>query len=296
MAGTINHDTERSERPATGSDVPGDTPRPGNALVASRVAPSAMSDSTGLYLNEIGKVPLLTADEEKELLRTIQAGRGRRLASTPVRKAATCTGPWPPPRPPRTASSGHLWLVVSIARKYPLPRRAWTSSTSSRRATSASSSRRQVRLAAGLQVLHLRHVLDPPGHRPGPRPEGQPGPAARRPLGRLRQRCASRGDGEELDPRTPGCTGSPRRCRSTAPSATTATPPSSTSAQRSLPSPEQAVMNRADDELVAELLGTLDYRARTPSKARFGLDRRRARATGRWAKSSVSRRSGPPRS
>ena len=40
-----------------------------------------MNDSIGLYLNEIGKVPLLTADEEKQLSRVIEAGReaARRL-------------------------------------------------------------------------------------------------------------------------------------------------------------------------------------------------------------------------
>src|SRR4029078_11668071 len=35
----------------------------------------AMSDSIGMYLNEIGKVALLDADEEKELSRTIEDGR-----------------------------------------------------------------------------------------------------------------------------------------------------------------------------------------------------------------------------
>ena len=34
-----------------------------------------MNDSIGLYLNEIGKVPLLTAAEERELSRAIEAGR-----------------------------------------------------------------------------------------------------------------------------------------------------------------------------------------------------------------------------
>ena len=33
-----------------------------------------MSDSVGQYLNEIGMVPLLTAEEERELARTIDAG------------------------------------------------------------------------------------------------------------------------------------------------------------------------------------------------------------------------------
>ena len=34
----------------------------------------AMSDSVGQYLNEIGLVPLLTADEERELAQVIEKG------------------------------------------------------------------------------------------------------------------------------------------------------------------------------------------------------------------------------
>ena len=34
-----------------------------------------MNDSIGLYLNDIGKVSLLNAEEERELSRTIEAGR-----------------------------------------------------------------------------------------------------------------------------------------------------------------------------------------------------------------------------
>ena len=34
-----------------------------------------MSDSVGQYLNEIGLVPLLTAQEERELSQIIEAGR-----------------------------------------------------------------------------------------------------------------------------------------------------------------------------------------------------------------------------
>ena len=41
-----------------------------------------MSDSVGQYLNEIGTVPLLTADEERELSKVIEAGQkaARKLA------------------------------------------------------------------------------------------------------------------------------------------------------------------------------------------------------------------------
>ena len=34
-----------------------------------------MNDSIGLYLNDIGKVALLTAEDERELSRVIEAGR-----------------------------------------------------------------------------------------------------------------------------------------------------------------------------------------------------------------------------
>ena len=57
-----------------------------------------MNDSIGLYLNDIGKVPLLNAEEERELSRAIEAGRdaATRLAAgekgvalqAAVRKAA----------------------------------------------------------------------------------------------------------------------------------------------------------------------------------------------------------------
>ena len=38
-----------------------------------------MNDSIGLYLNDIGKVPLLTAEDERELSRIIEAGREAQL-------------------------------------------------------------------------------------------------------------------------------------------------------------------------------------------------------------------------
>jgi RNA polymerase primary sigma factor len=81
-----------------------------------------MSDSIGMYLNEIGKVSLLTADEEKQLSRVIEDGRAaaERLAngerSAELRRAA---------RAGATAKDrfirSNLRLVVSIARRYPLP-------------------------------------------------------------------------------------------------------------------------------------------------------------------------------
>ncbi len=81
-----------------------------------------MSDSIGLYLNEIGAVALLDAEEERELARVIEAGvaaRKRHEAgerSREVRKAMAAGA---------TAKDrfirSNLRLVVSVARRYPLP-------------------------------------------------------------------------------------------------------------------------------------------------------------------------------
>jgi RNA polymerase primary sigma factor len=81
-----------------------------------------MNDSIGLYLNEIGKVPLLTADEEKELSRVIEGGRDaeRRLESgekgKELRKAVVAAA-----QAKDRFIRANLRLVVSIARRYPLP-------------------------------------------------------------------------------------------------------------------------------------------------------------------------------
>ena len=81
-----------------------------------------MNDSIGLYLNDIGKVPLLTAEDERELSRIIEAGReaqeqldaGKRGAALKrqVREAAKAKDRF---------IRSNLRLVVSIARRYPLP-------------------------------------------------------------------------------------------------------------------------------------------------------------------------------
>ncbi len=81
-----------------------------------------MSDSIGMYLNEIGKVALLDADEEKELSRLIEDGRAaaERLANgergAELRRAVA-RGAQAKDRFIRA----NLRLVVSIARRYPLP-------------------------------------------------------------------------------------------------------------------------------------------------------------------------------
>ncbi|HRE03297.1 MAG TPA: sigma-70 family RNA polymerase sigma factor, partial [Ilumatobacteraceae bacterium] len=81
-----------------------------------------MSDSIGMYLNEIGRVALLTAEEERELSKAIEEGRdaAERLANgekgallkAQVRTAAEAKDRF---------IRANLRLVVSIARRYPLP-------------------------------------------------------------------------------------------------------------------------------------------------------------------------------
>ena len=81
-----------------------------------------MSDSIGMYRNDIGKVSLLTAEEERELSRAIEEGReaAEKLANgekgallkAAVRNAADAKDRF---------IRSKLRLVVSIARRYPLP-------------------------------------------------------------------------------------------------------------------------------------------------------------------------------
>ena len=81
-----------------------------------------MSDSVGQYLNEIGLVPLLTAEEERELSQIIEKGVAARL------KIEEGTGTVVDKRAARAAARAkdrfiraNLRLVVSVARRYPLP-------------------------------------------------------------------------------------------------------------------------------------------------------------------------------
>ncbi len=86
-----------------------------------------MSDSVGQYLNEIGAVALLTADDEKMLSKTIERGRDARVTLDSEEQLTTAER-----RSLRVAVReadaardrfirANLRLVVSIARRYPLP-------------------------------------------------------------------------------------------------------------------------------------------------------------------------------
>ena len=81
-----------------------------------------MSDSVGQYLNEIGAVALLTAEEERELAQIIERGVAAR------ERIARGEGTAEDRRMDRAAARAkdrfiraNLRLVVSIARRYPLP-------------------------------------------------------------------------------------------------------------------------------------------------------------------------------
>jgi RNA polymerase primary sigma factor len=81
-----------------------------------------MSDSIGMYLNEIGKVALLNAEEERTLSQVIEEGRAAAERIAAGERSVTLK---------RSASAAaaakdrfiraNLRLVVSIARRYPLP-------------------------------------------------------------------------------------------------------------------------------------------------------------------------------
>lgn len=81
-----------------------------------------MSDSVGQYLNEIGAVALLNAEEERQLSQTIErgvearqlkeAGKTERRLDKAIREAEQAKDRF---------IRANLRLVVSVARRYPLP-------------------------------------------------------------------------------------------------------------------------------------------------------------------------------
>ena len=94
----------------------------GNESPLTPVEKVVMSDSVGQYLNEIGAVALLTAEEERELAQVIERGVAARA------RIAAGEGTAEDRRLDRAAARAkdrfiraNLRLVVSIARRYPLP-------------------------------------------------------------------------------------------------------------------------------------------------------------------------------
>ena len=107
-------------------------------------------DSLRLYLREIGKVALLTADQEVSLAKRIE--RGDMLAKQQMTEA-------------------NLRLVVSIAKGY-LGRGLSLPRPDPGGQPGPDPGGREVRLPQGLQVLDVRHLVDPPGGDPRDRRQG----------------------------------------------------------------------------------------------------------------------------
>ena len=74
---------------------------------------SSLDDPVRIYLREIGRVPLLTAEEEVRLAQRMERGKAERLKPSPVRRY---TDDGEGAR--RRLTEANLRLVVSIAKKY----------------------------------------------------------------------------------------------------------------------------------------------------------------------------------
>ena len=232
-----------------------------------------MSDAIGLYLIEIGKVPLLNAEDERNLSKAIEKGRdatkkleaGERGAAlrADLRAAAKAKDHF---------IRSNLRLVVSIARRYPLPQ--------------------------GMDLLDLiqegnlglEHAVDKFDWRRGFKFSTYATFWIRQAIGRALDQKASliripgdrsatlraalrqgSGDAEGLDAMNA------ELHRLTTPVSLDKTVGDDGDAtlgdlmDNGQGTPEDAVMALVDTELLDELLGTLDDRARYAVEARFGL-------------------------
>ncbi len=239
-----------------------------------------MSDSVGQYLNEIGLVPLLTAQEERDLSKIIERGAearekleegetGRDL-NRAVREAAVAKDRF---------IRANLRLVVSVARRYPLP--------------------------PGMELLDLiqegnlglEHAVDKFDWRKGFKFSTYATFWIRQAIGRALDQKASlvrlpgdrsaslraalrqvSGDGDELDEEHA------RLHRLTTPTSLDRTIGDDDSNELvdllpdAKPGPEAEVMARAEEEMVTGLLDILDPRARYAVEQRFGLQDGRKRS------------------
>jgi RNA polymerase primary sigma factor len=239
-----------------------------------------MSDSVGQYLNEIGLVPLLTAQEERELSQIIEKGREAadrieagersRELQREVRKAAEAKDRF---------IRANLRLVVSVARRYPLP--------------------------PGMELLDLiqegnlglEHAVDKFDWRKGFKFSTYATFWIRQAIGRALDQKASlvrlpgdrsaslraalrqvSGDGDELDAEHA------RLHRLTTPTSLDRTIGDDDSNELidllpdSKPGPEAQVLAHAEEEMVTDLLSILDPRAKYAVEQRFGLHDGRKRS------------------
>jgi RNA polymerase primary sigma factor len=239
-----------------------------------------MSDSVGQYLNEIGLVPLLTAEEERELAQIIEKGFAARAKleegetgaelKRAVRKAE---------RAKDRFIRANLRLVVSVARRYPLPP--------------------SMELLDLIQEgnLGLEHAVDKFDWRKGFKFSTYATFWIRQAIGRALDQKASlvrlpgdrsaslraalrqaSGDGDELDEEHA------RLHRLTTPTSLDRTIGDDDSNELidllpdGTPGPELEVMAKAEEELVTGLLDILDPRARYAVEQRFGLHDGRKRS------------------
>ena len=239
-----------------------------------------MSDSVGQYLNEIGLVPLLTAEEERELSQTIEkgceaqsrldAGERSRELQRAVKRAAAAKDKF---------IRANLRLVVSVARRYPMP--------------------------PGMELLDLiqegnlglEHAVDKFDWRKGFKFSTYATFWIRQAIGRALDQKASlvrlpgdrsaslraalrqvSGDGDELDDEHA------RLHRLTTPTSLDRTIGDDDSNELidlladSHPGPEQDVMARFEVQMISDLLSVLDSRARYAVERRFGLSDGRKRS------------------
>ncbi|MGH9262194.1 MAG: sigma-70 family RNA polymerase sigma factor [Acidimicrobiales bacterium] len=239
-----------------------------------------MSDSVGQYLNEIGLVPLLTADEERELSQTIERGRdaqqridagerGRELRKAVAAAAAAKD----------RFIRANLRLVVSIARRYPLPP--------------------SMELLDLIQEgnLGLEHAVDKFDWRKGFKFSTYATFWIRQAIGRALDQKASlvrlpgdrsaslraalrqaSGDGEELDDENA------RLYRLTTPTSLDRPVGDDDGSElvdllaADVPTPEMVMVDREEEQALHDLLGVLDNRARYAVEQRFGLTDGRKRS------------------
>ncbi len=239
-----------------------------------------MSDSVGQYLNEIGLVPLLTADEERELSQIIEKGRDAQERidegenSAENRRAVRAAA-----RAKDRFIRANLRLVVSVARRYPLPP--------------------SMELLDLIQEgnLGLEHAVDKFDWRKGFKFSTYATFWIRQAIGRALDQKASlvrlpgdrsaslraalrqvSGDGDELDDEHA------RLHRLTTPTSLDRTIGDDDSNELvdllpdSKDGPETEVMAKAEETMVTGLLDVLDPRARYAVEQRFGLNDGRKRS------------------
>jgi RNA polymerase primary sigma factor len=239
-----------------------------------------MSDSVGQYLNEIGLVPLLTADEERELSQTIERGRDAQVRldagerGRDLRKAVASAA-----AAKDRFIRANLRLVVSIARRYPLPP--------------------SMELLDLIQEgnLGLEHAVDKFDWRKGFKFSTYATFWIRQAIGRALDQKASlvrlpgdrsaslraalrqaSGDGEELDDENA------RLYRLTTPTSLDRPVGDDDGSElvdllaADVPTPEMVMVDREEEQALHDLLGVLDNRARYAVEQRFGLTDGRKRS------------------